>query len=58
MYLFLPGMDAEAKKKTYLALHHQLVASARAVEAIGHRVNPEAQIGCMLAGLCNYPLNL
>lgn len=52
---FFRGMDAEAKKKTYLALHHQLVASARAVK-IGHKINPEAQIGCMLAGLCNYPL--
>lgn len=39
----------------YTMLHHQLVASARAVR-LGHEINPENRIGCMLAGMAAYPL--
>lgn len=37
------------------ALHHQFVASAKTVQ-IGHAINPDFQIGCMIAGQVSYPL--
>ncbi|MEY8741210.1 glycoside hydrolase family 1 protein [Bacillales bacterium AN1005] len=47
--------DVENKEQTiYQALHHQFVASARAVKAC-HEVIPEAQIGCMLNRMEVYP---
>lgn len=39
----------------YQALHHQLVASARTVLA-GHKLDPEAKIGNMIAMMPVYPL--
>ena len=36
------------------ALHHQLVASAKAVK-LAHEVDPENMVGCMLAYLTTYP---
>nr|WP_042196741.1 6-phospho-beta-glucosidase [Paenibacillus camerounensis] len=39
----------------YQALHHQFLASARAVK-LGHSINPEFKIGCMIAYMCSYPL--
>ena len=44
----------EQLAKRYQALHHQFVASAKAVVS-GHKINPEFQIGCMVAGGCIYP---
>lgn len=38
----------------YQALHHQLVASARAVIA-GHEIDPDMKIGNMIAMMPNYP---
>ncbi|ETA79907.1 glycoside hydrolase family 1 protein [Youngiibacter fragilis] len=38
----------------FQGLHHQFVASARAVK-LGHEINPEFKIGCMLAYLTFYP---
>ncbi|NRG33068.1 glycoside hydrolase family 1 protein [Niallia circulans] len=38
----------------FQALHHQFVASAKAVK-IGHSINPDFKIGCMIAYMCNYP---
>ncbi|MBQ1482359.1 MAG: family 1 glycosylhydrolase [Erysipelotrichaceae bacterium] len=38
----------------YQAMHHQMVASALAVK-IGHEVDPENKIGCMLTKLEFYP---
>lgn len=38
----------------YQAAHYELVASAEAV-AIGHRINPDFQIGCMIAMVPIYP---
>lgn len=40
------GEDREAIM--YQAAHYELVASAQAVE-IGHRINPDFEIGCMIA---------
>lgn len=39
----------------FQALHHQFVASAKAVQ-LGHEINPNFQIGCMIAFMTNYPL--
>ena len=39
----------------YQSLHHQLVASAKAVK-LGHAINPDFQIGCMIAAAATYPL--
>lgn len=38
----------------YRAAHHELVASALATK-IAHEVNPQNQVGCMLAGGNFYP---
>ena len=44
-----------SKQELYQAMHHELVASALAVK-IGHEINPEFKIGCMILGVPNYPL--
>lgn len=41
----------EERNKQYQALHHMFVASAKAVQ-IGHQVNPDFEIGCMIGGIC------
>ena len=48
---FLPD-DAsdEAFQEAYQHLHYQFVASARAVQ-IGHAIDPDYQIGCMICGI-------
>lgn len=50
---YKPGEDRE--KIMYQAAHYELVASALAVEA-GHAINPDFQIGCMIAMCPVYPL--
>ncbi|OXS74715.1 glycoside hydrolase family 1 protein [Domibacillus enclensis] len=42
------------EQAVYQALHHQFVASARAVKAC-HEIIPDGQIGCMLARMEVYP---
>lgn len=42
------------EQRRYQALHHMFIASAKAV-LIGHQINPEFKIGCMLAYLTMYP---
>lgn len=39
----------------YQALHHQFVASAKAVR-LGHMIDPDFKIGCMIAATLQYPL--
>lgn len=39
----------------YQACHHELVASALAVK-VGHEINPEFKIGCMVLSMPAYPL--
>ena len=46
------GEDAE--KVMYQAAHYELVASAKAIEA-GKKINPDFQIGCMIAMCPVYP---
>ncbi|WP_297077513.1 6-phospho-beta-glucosidase [uncultured Enterococcus sp.] len=48
---FEEGEDPEAVK--YRAAHHELLASAVATK-IAHEVDPENQVGCMLAAGTNY----
>ncbi|WP_146623325.1 6-phospho-beta-glucosidase [Enterococcus florum] len=50
---FEPEDDQEKIK--YQAAHHELVASAL-VTKLAHEINPEYQIGCMLAGGDTYPM--
>lgn len=45
---------ANNKSAVYQALHHQFIASARAVK-LGHMIDNHYQIGSMLARLENYP---
>lgn len=40
--------------KQYQALHHQLVASALAVK-MAHEISDDYQVGCMIAGITQYP---
>ncbi len=48
--------EGEDKLKTvYQAAHYEFVASALAVKA-GHEIDPDARIGCMVAGTPVYPL--
>ena len=49
---FEEGENVEQVK--YTAAHNQLVASALATK-IGHEINPDFKIGCMLAGGNTYP---
>ena len=50
--LFEDGEDRE--QVTWQAIHHELVAGARAVK-LGHEINPDFQIGCMVAWVPIYP---
>jgi 6-phospho-beta-glucosidase len=54
----VPGFNTpktqEINQKRYQSLHHQFLASAKAV-ALGHSIDPKYQIGCMVAGGCYYP---
>lgn len=47
--------DEDDSQRRFQALHHVFVASAEAVK-IGHEINPDFQIGCMLAAIPMYPL--
>ena len=38
----------------FQGLHHMFVASARAVQ-LGHKINPDFKIGCMIAFMTKYP---
>lgn len=38
----------------YQAAHHQLLASAKAVQ-LAHKIDPNNKVGCMLAAACVYP---
>ncbi len=44
-----------SKQDLYQAVHHELVASALAVK-VGHEINPDFKIGCMILSMPTYPL--
>lgn len=52
---FMPNAPKTKRQQDFQALHHQFVASAEAVRR-AHEINPEYQVGCMIAGMCSYPL--
>ena len=43
------------RNKQYNALHHKLIASAKAVQ-LAHSINPKYLVGCMIGGICQYPM--
>ena len=45
--------EEDSRQARFQALHHQFVASAMAVK-IGHKINPDFQIGCMLCYMASY----
>lgn len=47
--------DQLTKQELYQAVHHEFVASALAVK-IGHEINPNFKIGCMVIAMPIYPL--
>ncbi|MCL7748500.1 6-phospho-beta-glucosidase [Halalkalibacter alkaliphilus] len=50
--LFEDGKKNE--QDIYQAAHHQFLGSALAVK-VGHEINPDLQIGCMIASMITYP---
>jgi 6-phospho-beta-glucosidase len=48
--------DKLSESDLFQAVHHELVASAMAVK-VGHEVNPEFKIGCMILSMPIYPLS-
>lgn len=46
--------DVPFEEAIYQAMHHQMVASAKAVK-LCHELYPDAQVGCMMTKLCFYP---
>ncbi|MCH4284814.1 MULTISPECIES: glycoside hydrolase family 1 protein [Bacillota] len=46
--------DIPFEQAIYQAMHHQMIASAKAVK-ICHELYPNAQVGCMMTKLCFYP---
>lgn len=48
--------EDERERAVYQASHYELVASAQAVQ-IGHQINPDFQIGCMLSMIPIYPMS-
>lgn len=50
-----PTVTVEEKTKRFQALHHEFIASAKAVQ-LGHKIDAENQIGCMICGFAYYPL--
>lgn len=45
-----------SESRLYQAIHHEMVASASAVQ-IAHEINPDFQVGCMILSMPVYPLS-
>lgn len=52
---FVPNYPEEKTRLSYIQLHNKFVASAKTVK-YAHETYPEFVMGCMIAGLVNYPL--
>lgn len=48
--------DQLTRQELYQAIHHELVASALATK-VGHEINPDMKIGCMVLAMPVYPLS-
>lgn len=51
----LTPKDKLTKQDLYQAAHHELVASAKAVQ-LAHQIDPNMQVGNMVLGIYNYPM--
>lgn len=51
--LLFPHHGGSAEQ--FICLHNQMVAAARSVKA-AHEIDPNIKVGCMIAGVCSYPL--
>ncbi|GJM56373.1 6-phospho-beta-glucosidase [Erysipelotrichaceae bacterium OPF54] len=51
---FVPDYPQEKTRLSYIQLHNKFVASAKAVK-YAHETYPQFVMGCMIAGLVNYP---
>ncbi len=51
----LTPLEELTQQDLYQAIHHELVASALATK-IGHEINPDFQIGCMVLAMPTYPM--
>ncbi|MCD7806875.1 MAG: family 1 glycosylhydrolase [Lachnospiraceae bacterium] len=51
---FMPDAPKSVIQDSYQQLHNQFVASAKAVVR-AHEIDPNYQVGCMLAGMVSYP---
>ncbi|MCD5002712.1 family 1 glycosylhydrolase [Enterococcus saccharolyticus] len=49
------GIHSSEAQSKYQAVHHLFVASAKAVQ-LGHQINPDFQIGMMVAYIPSYPM--
>ena len=49
------GSDPSMNQERYEEVHNQMVAAARAVKK-AHEINPDNQVGCVVCGVCIYPL--
>lgn len=56
---FFSGIESSPEElgpqKLYQAIHHELVASARATK-IAHELDPDNKVGCMILAVPRYPL--
>lgn len=56
---FFSGIESSPEEldpqKLYQAIHHELVASARATK-IAHEIDPDNRVGCMILAVPRYPL--
>lgn len=50
------NQEPNPEEAMYQVLHHQFVASAQVVK-LGHEINPDFQIGCMIACVPLYPFS-
>lgn len=55
MRKFVRDYPIQKQRDAYQILHHQFIASARAVRR-AHEIDSENQVGAMVAGVCKYPL--
>lgn len=51
-----PDATSEEINDRFQALHHEFVASAKAVQ-LAHKIDPSIQIGCMMCGFAFYPMS-
>ena len=52
--MLFADVEWDDPQKRFQALHHQFLASAKTVQ-LGHEIDPDNKIGCMIAGNACYP---